>query len=332
MTDALPAHMTAVEIAEPGGPEVLRPAQRDVPVPGAGEVLIRVAAAGVNAPDLKQRRGAYPPPPGASDLPGLEVAGTVVALGQGARGWRIGDAVCALTNGGGYAEYCVAPAGQTLPIPDGLSPIEAASLPETYFTVWMNVFMLAGMQPGERLLVHGGAGGIGSTAIQLGKAFGATVFATASAAKCGFCRELGADRAIDYESEDFLAVIRDEAPGGAVDIVLDQIGGDYFPRNVKALAADGRLAQIAFDKGLKAEINLAAVMRDRLTIRGSTLRPRSAEYKAAIAAELRERVWPKLADGTLRPVIDRTFPLAEAAKAHALMEAKGHLGKLVLEI
>lgn len=329
----MPDTMTAIEIAQPGGPEVLKPARRPVPAPASGEVLIRVAAAGVNAPDLKQRRGTYAVPPGASDLPGLEVAGEIAAVGEGVTGWKVGDAVCALANGGGYAEYCTAPAGQALPVPAGLSMVEAASLPETYFTVWMNVFMDMGaaLKPGERFLVHGGAGGIGSAAIQLAHAFGASVFATASAPKCAFCRELGADRAIDYGSEDFVAVIAAEAPGGAVDVILDQIGGDYFPRNLKALAPDGRLAQIAFDGGLKSEINLAAVMGKRLTIRGSTLRPRPNAMKAAIAAELRAKAWPLLASGALRTVVARTFPLADAAAAHALMEGRGHSGKIVLE-
>ncbi len=322
--------MRVIEISRPGGPEVLVEANRPLPNPGHGEVAIDVAFAGVNRPDALQRAGAYDPPPGASDLPGLEVAGTIVAVGPGATEWQVGDKVCALTPGGGYAERVLAPAAHCLPIPDGLGLREAAALPETYFTVWSNVFMRGGLKGGERFLVHGGSSGIGTTAIQLARIAGARVFATAgSAEKCAACERLGAERAINYRDEDFVDVLR--AEGGA-DVILDMVGGDYVARNLKSLAEDGRLVQIAFLQGPKVELNLAPLMVRRLTLTGSTLRPQSDAAKAAIAAELREKVWPLLAAGRVAPVIDSVFPLAEAAAAHARMESSAHIGKILLEV
>jgi putative PIG3 family NAD(P)H quinone oxidoreductase len=325
--------MTIVEAIRPGGPEVLVAASRPVPVPGAGEVLIRVAAAGVNRPDLLQRQGKYPPPPGASDVIGLEVAGTIVATGTAADPWTAGDRVCALVAGGGYAEYCAAPAPQCLPVPSGFSMIEAAAMPETFFTVWTNVFERGRLQPGESLLVHGGASGIGTTAIMLGKAFGATVYATAGTLeKCAACERLGAARAINYRTEDFLEVVNDLTRGRGVDVILDMVGGDYVARTLEALAVEGRVVQIAFLRGTRAEINLTPLMQKRLTFTGSTLRPRTVEQKGAIARALRQHVWPKLESGALRPVIHATFPLVDAAKAHAELERGEHVGKIVLTI
>jgi putative PIG3 family NAD(P)H quinone oxidoreductase len=325
--------MTVVEITESGGPEVLKPATRPLTPPRAGEVLIKVAAAGVNRPDMIQRQGLYPPPPGASDIPGLEIAGAVVALGDGADGWSTGDAACALVTGGGYAEYCAAPAAQCLPPPEGLSLIAAAALPETLFTVWSNVFDRAGLKQGESFLVHGGSSGIGTTAIQLAKAFGARVFATAgSDEKCAACLSLGADRAINYNDEDFVQAVKDETGGKGADVILDMVGGDYVARNIAALAADGRLVSIAFLKGAKVEVNLMPVMLKRLTLTGSTLRARSVAFKAAIAQRLREKVWPLIETGRIKPVIHATFPLARAADAHRLMESSAHIGKIVLEV
>ena len=331
MTAELPDTMTVVEISEGGGPEVLVPATRPVPVPGAGEVLFEVAAAGVNRPDIMQRLGLYPPPPGASDIPGLEIAGTIVAVGDGAEGWSLGDTACALVIGGGYAEYCAAPAVQCLPVPKGLSLTEAAALPETHFTVWSNVFDRAGLKPGESLLVHGGSSGIGTTAIQLAKAFGARVIVTAgNDEKCAACTRLGADRAINYNAEDFVEAVKDETGGAGVDVILDMVGGDYVARNFKALAPDGRLVSIAFLAGSKVEINLLPVMLKRLTLTGSTLRPRDVAFKAAIAQRLREKVWPLIEGGRIKPVIHATFPLARAADAHRLMESSAHIGKIML--
>ena len=333
MTGAVPETMTAVEISAPGGPEVLRAVTRPVPVAGHGEVLIRVAAAGVNRPDVMQRAGSYPPPPGASDLPGLEVAGTVVRAGAGVAGPAPGEAVCALTTGGGYAEFCVAPADQTLPIPAGLDAVQAAALPETYFTVWTNLFERGRLDGGESVLVHGGSSGIGTTAIQLADAFGARVFATAgSPEKCRACESLGAERAIDYRSEDFLAVVKDATAGRGVDVILDMVGGDYLKRNLAALADDGRLVIIAFLGGSAAEVDLMPILRRRLTVTGSALRPRTVERKSQIAEALRAHVWPLLESGRVRPVIHRTFPLTSAAEAHALMEAGRHVGKIVLAV
>ncbi|MFC7333351.1 NAD(P)H-quinone oxidoreductase [Rhodocista pekingensis] len=333
MVMAVPERMRAVEIGGAGGPEVLRPVERPVPRPGPGELLIRVAAAGVNRPDVLQRLGLYPPPPGASDLPGLEVAGTVAAIGEGVSGWREGDALCALVAGGGYAAYCVAPAPQCLPIPRGLSAVEAAGVPETFFTVWSNVFERGALKPTESLLVHGGTSGIGTTAIQLAKAFGARVFATAgSPAKARACEELGADRGIDYKAEDFVAVVKELTGGTGVDVVLDMVGGDYLARNVDCLAPDGRHVSIAFQRGPKGTLNLMWVMQKRLVLTGSTLRPRPVAEKGRIAATLHEKVWPLLEEGLVRPRIYRTFPLEDAAAAHALIESGEHVGKIILTV
>jgi putative PIG3 family NAD(P)H quinone oxidoreductase len=333
MTAPLPQTMTAVEIEAPGGPEMLRPALRPVPSPAAGEVLIRVEAAGVNRPDVLQRQGKYAPPPGASDIPGLEVSGTIEALGDGASDWRIGDRVTALVAGGGYAEYCAAPAPQCLPIPKGLDPIAAAALPETCFTVWTNVFARGRLAEGEILLVHGGTSGIGTTAIQMARCLGARVFATAgSAAKCDACRGLGAEDAFDRTREDFVARVREATGGHGADVILDMVGGDYLPRNLAALAPEGRLVQIALIGGASATLDLHQVMQRRLTITGSTLRPRTVAEKGAIARALRERVWPHVEAGRLRPVIHATVPLVRAADAHRMMEAGDHVGKIVLTV
>jgi len=322
--------MTAVEIAEAGGPDVLRATTRPVPEPQAGQVLIRLAWAGVNRPDALQRAGLYAPPPGASDLPGLEGAGEIVALGAGVSDLAIGDKVCALLPGGGYAQYVATPAAHCLPVPAGMDLREAACLPETFFTVWSNVFGRGALRGGERFLVHGGSSGIGTTAIQLAHAFGARVFATAgSAEKCAVCERLGAERAINYRDEDFVEVLK--AEGGA-DLILDMVGGDYLPRNVRALADDGRLVQIAFLQGPKVELNFAQVMMRRLTITGSTLRPQSDLAKARIAEGLRAHVWPLIEAGRVAPVMDSEFPLAEAAAAHARMESSAHIGKIVLRV
>jgi NADPH2:quinone reductase len=326
-----PDAMTAIEIREPGPPEVLRPTQRPVPEPGEGEVLIEVAAAGVNRPDVLQRQGHYAPPPGVTDIPGLEVAGRIVAVGSDVSEWRVGDAVCALVAGGGYAAYCVAPAGQCLPLPRGYSMVQGAVLPETFFTVWSNVFDRAGLRSGETFLVHGGSSGIGTTAIQLAKAFGARVFATAgSAEKCKACEELGAERAINYREEDFVAVLKDLTGGKGVDVVLDMVGGDYIARDIQAMALEGRHVSIAFLQSPKVTLNLFPVMLKRLTLTGSTLRARPTADKAAIAARLKEQVWPRLEEGSIRPLVHRTFPLAEAAASHALMESSAHIGKIAL--
>ncbi|TRD22176.1 NAD(P)H-quinone oxidoreductase [Palleronia caenipelagi] len=321
--------MRVIEISGPGGPEVLVPATRARPEPGAGEVVIRVAYAGVNRPDALQRAGAYDPPPGASDLPGLECSGEVVAAGAGAEA-LVGQQVCALLPGGGYAEYVRCPAAHCLPVPEGLSLREAAALPETCFTVWTNVFRRGSLRGGETLLIHGGSSGIGTTAIQLAHARGARVVTTAgSAEKCAACERLGAERAINYREEDFVSVLKDM---GGADVILDMVGGDYIPRNVRALKPDGRLVMIAFLGGPKAELNFAQVMTKRLTLTGSTLRPQSDEAKAQIARELKAEVWPLIADGRIGPVMDQLFPLEEAAAAHARMESSGHIGKIVLEV
>jgi len=323
--------MTVIEISQPGGPEMLREARRPVPVPGPGQVLIRVGAAGVNRPDVLQRQGTYPVPPGASDLPGLEVAGAVAAVGEGVSGLGVGDQVCALVAGGGYAEYCIAEAPLCLRFPEGFDATQAAALPETFYTVWHNVFQRGRLRPGETLLVHGGSSGIGTTAIQLAKAFGAKVFVTAgNDEKCQACLDLGADRAINYKTEDFAAVIEAETSGRGVDVILDMVSGDYIPRNIRCLAVEGRLVTIAFLKGSKVELNYAPVMMKRLTLTGSTMRPQSVAAKAGMAAELREKVWPLLDAGRVRPVIHATFPLAQAAEAHRLMESSTHIGKIVL--
>ena len=329
---AVPESMQVVEIARPGGPEVLRVATRPVPQPKAGEVLIRVAAAGVNRPDCLQRAGSYAPPPGASDLPGLEVSGTVVRLGEGVPQWQQGDQVCALTPGGGYAQYCVTPAGHCLTIPRGWTAIEAAGLPETCFTVWINVFERGRLAPGETLLVQGGSSGIGTTAIQLARAFGNRVFATAgNAQKCKACEALGAERAINYRTEDFVAVVQELTGGQGVDVILDMVGGDYVARELSALRDDGRLSIIALLGGARAQIDLNQILRRRLSITGSTLRPRTVEFKSAIASTLRSKVWPLIDAGQFKPVIFQTFALAQAADAHALMESDVHIGKIILE-
>ena len=328
---AVPAEMAYIRIDRPGPPEVLVPDRMAVPQPGAAEVLIKVAAVGINRPDVLQRQGAYPPPPGASDVPGLEVAGQVAAVGADVARWRIGDQVMALVSSGGYAEYCVAPAPQVLPVPEGMDLVAAGGVPETFFTVWANVFDRGRLQPGESFLVHGGASGIGTTAIQLAHAMSATVFATVGGAdKQRVCEALGARRAIDYRSEDFLAVIAAETGGRGVDVILDMVGGPYVERNLKALAVEGRLVQIAWLQGAKVEANFMALMLKRLTWTGSTLRPRSVAEKERIAQALEERVWPLLAAGKVKPVIHATFPLHEAAAAHALMESSAHIGKIVL--
>ena len=326
--------MRAVEITSFGGPDVLRLGDRPVPQPGAGELLIRVAASGINRPDVLQRLGHYAPPPGTSDLPGLEVAGVVESGDETAMaeaGIRVGDRVCALVAGGGYAEWCVAPVAQCLPVPDGLTDVEAASLPETFFTVWSNVFDRGRLQAGESLLVQGGTSGIGVTAIQLARAFGGTVLATAgSDEKCAACLELGAHHAINYKSQDFVAEGKRLTQGKGVDVVLDMVAGDYVAREVECLAEDGRLVIIAVQGGVKSDFNAGLVLRRRLTITGSTLRPRSVAFKGAIAKALREHVWPLLAAGQVRPVIHSTFAAADAARAHALMESNQHIGKIVL--
>ena len=322
--------MRAIEISKPGGPEVLTETTRPVPQPAAGQVVIRVAWAGVNRPDALQRAGNYAPPPGASDLPGLEASGEVVAVGAGVDWPAVGTQVCALLPGGGYAEYVATAAAHCLPIPEGLNLKQAACLPETFFTVWSNVFMRGGLEAGERFLVHGGSSGIGTTAIQLASHFGARVFATAgSDEKCAACTRLGAERAINYRDEDFVEVLR--AEGGA-NLILDMVGGDYIPRNVKALADDGRLVQIAFLQGPKVALNFAQVMMRRLTITGSTLRPQSDLAKARIAEALRAKVWPVLSAGKVAPVMDSDFPLAQASEAHARMEGSTHIGKIVLKV
>ena len=333
MTEPLPSEMTAIEIPEFGGPEALVPGRRPLPEPAEGELLVKVAAAGVNRPDVLQRSGGYPPPPGASDIPGLEIAGTVAALAPGVEGWRPGDQVTALVAGGGYAEYCTAPAPQCLPLPAGLSLAEAAAIPETFFTVWSNVFERGGLAEGESFLVHGGSSGIGTTAIQLARAFGARVFTTAgSAEKCEACRALGAELAINYREQDFVEAVKEATEGRGVDLILDMVGGDYVARNIASLAPDGRLVYIAFLSGPKVELNLLPVMLKRLSITGSTLRARSVAFKGAIAEQLREKVWPLIEAGRVKPVLFKSFPLAEAAGAHRLMESSGHIGKIVLTV
>ncbi|MEX1108053.1 MAG: NAD(P)H-quinone oxidoreductase [Dongiaceae bacterium] len=329
----LPKTMTAIEIRTPGGPEALVPGERPVPQPAKGELLIDVAAAGVNRPDILQRQGGYPPPKGASDIPGLEVAGRVVALGEGVTNFALGDAVCALLAGGGYAEYAAVPALQCLRVPKGMGMVEAAAIPETFFTVWTNVFERGALAPEETFLVHGGTSGIGTTAIQLAHVFGARVFATASGPdKCKACRDLGAEIAIDYRKEDFVEVVKDATDGRGADVILDMVGGDYVARNLKSLALEGRLVQIAFLKGSKVELDLLPMMLKRQFVTGSTLRPRSPAEKGAIATALRTRVWPLLEAGKVRPVIFKTFPLAQAAEAHRLMETNKHIGKIVLTV
>lgn len=325
--------MRAIEITRPGGPEVLRLATRPMPPLSAHQVLIKIAAAGVNRPDAMQRRGVYPPPPDASDIPGLEIAGTVASLGDNVHHLTLGEPVCALVTGGGYAEFCTASPALCLPIPDGLDFIQAAALPETFFTVWSNVFDRARLAAGEALLVHGGSSGIGTTTIQLAKAFGARVFVTAgSDAKCEFCRQLGADAAINYQDQDFVEQIKHLTDKKGVDVILDMIGGDYLPNNLKCLANDGRLVQIAIQHGAKAEVDLWQIMLKRLTLTGSTLRARDDLFKQQIAWNLREKVWPLLSSGKIKPVIDSVFDLDEASKAHERLESSQHIGKIILKV
>ncbi|MEO6850658.1 MAG: NAD(P)H-quinone oxidoreductase [Mucilaginibacter sp.] len=324
--------MKAIVITQPGGPEVLQIQERPKPVFGPGEVLVKVAVAGINRPDVYQRKGSYPPPAGApQDIPGLEIAGTIAEVGTDVTRWKVGDKVCALVMGGGYAEYCNVPQGQCLPVPENLSMAEAASLPETFFTVWSNVFDRGALKKGESLLVHGGSGGIGVAAIQMAKALGSTVYVTAgSEEKCSFCEDIGADRAINYKTEDFVEIIKQITAGKGVNVILDMIGGDYMPGNIQSLADDGRLVLINTMKGKDALVDLSAVMRKRLVITGSMLRSREIAFKTAIARKLEENIWPLLASGKIKPIIYAVFPAAEAAKAHQLMESSEHMGKIVL--
>jgi NADPH2:quinone reductase len=329
----LPSHMTVIAIRTAGGPEVLVPEQRPVPTPGDGEILVKVAAAGVNRPDVMQRKGLYPPPKGATDIPGLEIAGEVIAVGPGVRRWKVGDEVAALVVGGGYAEYCLAYADHALAIPAGVSMIEAAAIPETYFTVWHNVFQRGALKAGETLLVHGGSSGIGTAAIQLAKAMGARVIATAgSPEKCAACRKLGADVAIDYKSEDFVAATKAATDGKGADLILDMVGGDYIDRNYEAAAVEGRIVQIAFQGSSKATVDFRRIMLKRLTHTGSVLRSRPVEDKAAIARAVENTAMPLVAAGKAKPVIDSTFPLPQAAEAHRRMESSAHIGKIVLTV
>lgn len=333
MSASLPETMTVVAISEPGDPRVLKPEQRSVPTPMPGEILVKVAAAGVNRPDVMQRMGLYPAPKGASDLPGLEIAGTIVRMGRDTSRYQVGDKVCALAAGGGYAEYCTVPESNALPVPENLSLVEAAALPETCFTVWHNVFERGALKSGETLLVHGGTSGIGTTAIMLATARGATVLTTAaSKEKCAFCEELGAKRAINYLEEDFPTVVKEVTDNHGADVILDMVGGDYIERNYNAAAIEGRIVQIALMRGRDAEVNFTHLMVKRLTHTGSTLRPRSVEFKGNIARQLEEQVWPLIAGGKVKPIIDSTFPLTDAAKAHERMETSQHIGKIILEI
>ncbi len=329
---ALAERMTAIEISEPGGPDVLKARALAVPQPGAGELLIKVAAAGVNRPDVMQRQGLYPPPKGASPIPGLEISGEVVATGPDTRRYQPGSQVCALVSGGGYAEYCLASEGATLPVPAGMAATDAGALPETFFTVWVNVFERSGLQPGEVFLVHGGTSGIGTTAIQLANALGARVFATARGTeKCAVCARLGAERAIDYETEDFVSVVKSATDGHGADVILDMVGGDYVQRDIAVAAEDGRINQIAFLRGSKVEVDLMRMMLKRVTLTGSTLRARPADVKSRIASALEANVWPLIEAGKVRPVIDSRFALADATGAHKRMESSAHIGKILLE-
>jgi NADPH:quinone reductase len=330
---ALPSRMKAIVIRAPGGPEMLVPEERPVAAPGPGEILIRVAAAGVNRPDVRQRQGSYPPPKGATDIPGLEVAGEVVALGEGAKRFKVGDKVCALVVGGGYAEYCPAYEAHALPVPPSLSMVEAAAMPETFFTCWQNMFMRAQVRSGDWILVHGGTSGIGTTAIMLGKAFGAKVIGTAgSAEKCDAAKKLGADVAVNYKTEDFVEATKQATGGAGANLIVDIVGGDYVDRNYDAAADQAAIAQVSFTSGPKATVNFARLMHKRLTHTGSTLRPRTVAEKAAIARGIEEKVWPLVAAGSIKPVIDSTYPLDCAADAHARMESSQHIGKIVLTV
>jgi NADPH2:quinone reductase len=330
---SLPQEMTAIEIREPGGPDVLRPVRMAVPDAGASELLIKVEAAGVNRPDVIQRKGAYPPPPGASPIPGLEIAGTIVAKGAETSRYRIGDQVTALVTGGGYAQYCVADERAALPFPQRFDAVLAAALPETFFTVWHNLFFRGGLMSGETLLVHGGSSGIGTTAIQIAKAFGVTVFTTAgSKEKCDFCEKLGADLAINHRDEDFVAVIKERTGGKGVNFILDMVGGDYIERNLQCVAEDGRIHQIGFLQGPRATVDFTRLMVKRITLTGSTLRPRTIAVKAQLARALEDQVWPLLSNGAIRPIIETVFPLEKAADAHRLMEEGSHIGKILLTV
>jgi NADPH:quinone reductase len=331
MTSSIPETMTAIAITEPGGPEVLVPTDLPVPTPGEREILVHVEAAGINRPDVLQRQGGYPPPPGAPATPGLEIAGWVAQVGPGVRRYHPGDWVCALVPGGGYAEYCVVHEDNALPVPQGLSAVEAAGIPETFFTVWTNVFERGRLKAGEVFLCHGGSSGIGTTAIQMARARGARVFATAgSSGKCRACEELGAERAINYREEDFVEIVKQATSGRGADVILDMVGGSYIPRNIAVAARDGRIVNIAFLQGSKTEVDLLPMMMKRLTLTGSTLRIRSVAEKAEIARALEEQIWPLIESGTIKPEIYRTFPMREAAAAHALMESNAHIGKIVL--
>ena len=325
--------MQCIGFASPGGPEVLNLIERPLPAPKQGEVLIKVAAAGINRADCYQRQGAYPPPPGASDILGLEVSGTIAALGEGVINWKVGDKVCALVSGGAYAQYCTAHSGSCFAIPTGYDWVKAAALPETLMTVWSNVWMRAGLKPGETLLVQGGSSGIGTTAIQLAKALGHRVFVTAgSAEKCAACEKLGAEKAINYHTEDFVEVVKKLTDGRGVNVILDMVGGDYIPRELNALAEEGRIVLIAFQRGMQASVDLGLIMRRRLTVTGSTLRARDETFKTAVASAVKEKIWPLLESGKLAPVISATFPLAQAADAHRLMESSQHIGKIILTV
>ena len=329
----LPQQMQCIGFASPGGPEVLNLIERPLPAPKQGEVLIKVAAAGINRADCYQRQGAYPPPPGASDILGLEVSGTIAALGEGVINWKVGDNVCALVSGGAYAQYCTAHSGSCFAIPTGYDWVKAAALPETLMTVWSNVWLRAGLKPGETLLVQGGSSGIGTTAIQLAKALGHRVFVTAgSAEKCAACEKLGAEKAINYHTEDFVEVVKKLTDGRGVNVILDMVGGDYIPRELNALAEEGRIVLIAFQRGMQASVDLGLIMRRRLTVTGSTLRARDETFKTAVANAVKEKIWPLLESGKLAPVISATFPLAQAADAHRLMESSQHIGKIILQV
>ena len=325
--------MRFINISEHGGPEVMEIKEGETPDPGKGEVLIRVHAAGVNRPDVMQRQGLYAPPPGASPILGLEVSGEVVATGNDVSAWSVADRVCALTNGGGYAEYVAVPAGQCLPVPAGLPVEEAAALPETFFTVWANVFDRAGLKPGESFLVHGGSSGIGTAAIQMAKSLGSKVFTTAgSAEKCAACQSLGADVAVNYTEQDYVKVLKEATDGQGVDVILDMVGGDYVARNLELAAVDGRIASISFLRGSQVEIDMMQILRKRLTVTGSTLRPRSAEAKAGIAQKLRAQIWPLIESGEIKPLIAARFPLADVVESHKLMESSKHIGKIILMV
>lgn len=329
----LPQQMQCIGFASPGGPEVLNLIDRPLPAPKQGEVLIKVGAAGINRADCYQRQGAYPPPPGASDVLGLEVSGTIAALGEGVSGWKVGDKVCALVSGGAYAQYCTAHSGSCFAIPTGYDWVKAAALPETLMTVWSNVWLRAGLKPGETLLVQGGSSGIGTTAIQLAKALGHRVFVTAgSAEKCAACEKLGAEKAINYNTEDFVEVVKKFTDGRGVNVILDMVGGDYIPRELNALAEEGRIVLIAFQRGMQATVDLGLIMRRRLTVTGSTLRARDENFKTTVVGAVKDKVWPLLESGTLAPVISATFPLAQAADAHRLMESSQHIGKIILTV